>query len=515
MPWEGGRRLALAAKAVQEKARTSPARRRYDCRMSARKGEGGFEAMSQRYACFDGLFRFLREYEAVILAGVGFGLCRMSLNWATGIVQLYEVLPASGGGHLVTDAGKLVGMAAFVPLAYLRDRRRESVAVLVLPSCVLGAGVLMAYLFSAVWPSPGPLAAGCLLLGAGSAALALQWLELMGDMSPRSALLSVSWGYVANFALGAPLLGVSSPSALMAVLAVSPCSFVLLAACARMAGDRAAPRVPQPAGRALPPWPLAALLAVFAFAYGLGEGVTGMGHSTVVAKIGGIVPALLAIAGVVVLDRRFELRALYAVILPLMAAGIICTFASGSAPLLSQAMLSASIAACYILGYTLACMAAYQDGVSALLSCALVRALVLACSLGGRSCSGLAAGGAASLVVEVVVALMAVAFCAVLLRRDSYALLVEPVFERDGGRGEALSRLAEEAGLTKRETAVFQLMAQGKSAQEVAETLFISSGAARSHISRIYSKLGVHSHAEMEAEVARRCGMLLAERPHA
>jgi len=47
------------------------------------------------------------------------------------------------------------------------------------------------------------------------------------------------------------------------------------------------------------------------------------------------------------------------------------------------------------------------------------------------------------------------------------------------------------SGLSKRETEVLQLMAQGLSNQEIADTLFVSLNTVKTHISNIYTKLNV------------------------
>ncbi len=48
-------------------------------------------------------------------------------------------------------------------------------------------------------------------------------------------------------------------------------------------------------------------------------------------------------------------------------------------------------------------------------------------------------------------------------------------------------------GLTRREREVLQMMASGKSNQEIADTLFVSLGTVKVHVTRILAKLGVKS----------------------
>ncbi len=64
------------------------------------------------------------------------------------------------------------------------------------------------------------------------------------------------------------------------------------------------------------------------------------------------------------------------------------------------------------------------------------------------------------------------------------------------GAMDARLEVAELAGLSRRETAVYQLMVDGKSVAVIGEELFIAQGTVRAHMSRIYEKLGVHSREE-------------------
>lgn len=53
--------------------------------------------------------------------------------------------------------------------------------------------------------------------------------------------------------------------------------------------------------------------------------------------------------------------------------------------------------------------------------------------------------------------------------------------------------------LTERELQVFELAATGARKDEIGERLFISSATARTHLQRVYRKLGIHSQAELIA----------------
>ena len=73
-----------------------------------------------------------------------------------------------------------------------------------------------------------------------------------------------------------------------------------------------------------------------------------------------------------------------------------------------------------------------------------------------------------------------------------------------GAKGRAGPRAREL--LTRRETEVLRLLAEGLSNREIAEGLFISPKTAEHHLSRAYAKLGVSSRAEAAAYAARNLG---------
>jgi DNA-binding CsgD family transcriptional regulator len=73
-----------------------------------------------------------------------------------------------------------------------------------------------------------------------------------------------------------------------------------------------------------------------------------------------------------------------------------------------------------------------------------------------------------------------------------------------GAKGRAGPRAAEL--LTRRETEVLRLLAEGLTNREIAARLFISPKTAEHHVGRLYAKLGVGSRAEAAAYAARNLG---------
>lgn len=74
------------------------------------------------------------------------------------------------------------------------------------------------------------------------------------------------------------------------------------------------------------------------------------------------------------------------------------------------------------------------------------------------------------------------------------------VVERESGEQafeDRLLQLAEDAHLTEREREVFGLLARGRNARYIQETLVVSYSTVKTHVSHVYAKLGVHSQQEL------------------
>lgn len=83
----------------------------------------------------------------------------------------------------------------------------------------------------------------------------------------------------------------------------------------------------------------------------------------------------------------------------------------------------------------------------------------------------------------------------------SFFLFQSAWIDRPEGMPQAPSRTVEEVaaahGLTKRETEVAALLAEGRSIPYIQTALFISEGTAKSHAKKIYAKMGVHTKQEL------------------
>lgn len=110
-----------------------------------------------------------------------------------------------------------------------------------------------------------------------------------------------------------------------------------------------------------------------------------------------------------------------------------------------------------------------------------------------------------------------------ILRADDSRVMVEYRATRDYAAGEHLIAVREivvrsgvrnglwarraRMSLSPRELEVLQLVAEGRSAPEIGELLFVSAGTVKTHLKNIYGKLGVRDRASAVAEALRR-GMI-------
>lgn len=98
-------------------------------------------------------------------------------------------------------------------------------------------------------------------------------------------------------------------------------------------------------------------------------------------------------------------------------------------------------------------------------------------------------------------------FAAGLLKAMGHAeaqVRAEAMTERETpGRDEKWREIASRYGLTKRETDVFLLLAQGRDRSYIHAQLFISEATVRTHIEHIYAKLGIHSKQELISLVSQ------------
>ncbi len=69
---------------------------------------------------------------------------------------------------------------------------------------------------------------------------------------------------------------------------------------------------------------------------------------------------------------------------------------------------------------------------------------------------------------------------------------------------DVVRRLSDEGGLTPRESQVFEYLARGRNVEFISEEFVISKQTTKTHVSKIYKKLKVHSHQELLTLIEER-----------
>lgn len=80
---------------------------------------------------------------------------------------------------------------------------------------------------------------------------------------------------------------------------------------------------------------------------------------------------------------------------------------------------------------------------------------------------------------------------------DAVAQQANRVVDKAAKNTNTIAEIAIKAGLTPRETEVFELLAKGRNASYIMDALHITRNTAKAHTAHIYAKIGVHSHQEL------------------
>lgn len=455
------------------------------------------------------LFAFFQKNALIFYAGIGMGIYRCAHEWPlwfNATVTQVGVSPLFVGDFffLLVDVGKVVGLSVYLILCYRFDRYRRSGVLLVLPSALIVAGCMVPLaVVLGLDLGDAAVLSSLVLIGGGAGMLFGQWIEFCGSLPPVKVIQVFAISFAARFVLLPIITGVDELLSTIVIICLAGLSFIQVSFCfSKISIVEERPREGFGA-RGLSGYGMLFLFVfVFAFAYGVGGSATQLSHSTHETGVGNLVPSLVILVLAFRMGDRFDRTILYAIALPLMTVGLIGVEFLGISLSLSfsQVMVSAAYSTFDLLVYTMVCSNAYRSRTSAMLpgSCIRIIALVaadLAIVLMRLNMSW----NRGVLVTVTILATLAVGiavFAPLLGGRSDYSRF-QP--EGESSERKRLEGLAESAGLSARETTVFQLLVMGKSSTEISEELFISNGAVRAHSSRIYDKFGVHSRKDFDA----------------
>lgn len=435
------------------------------------------------------------------LALLGCGLARAWLWHMLDMVFTSPAFPSfsAAEGHFVFDAGEVVGFFLLAFLAYRASPYFRRPVVLA-ASLALMAGSAV---FTAFEPAnPGIAFEAVVMFGGGfgySFALLL-WLEAFGCLTARKVVMAWTGSYLFGFVAWAILFnGSSEVGAVASILVPFAMAFMLL----RSFSIQPPSELPQPmTTKPVFPLKLAIVLSAFAFAFGIGDMMTGEVFS-VPDKIGMGVPDLLILLGVVFFTGWFSYRHLITAASIMIAAATMMAFFVEDNTSLSVLLFNASAETYLVLSYTIGCNISHRLGVSSAYICGLLAGFYKVFLQVGKVLS--AALLTASPTVQIHHAIVGTAI--VLLTVAASIVLVQDrdIVERFNFKQLSIDpanatykSLSERYALTPKEASVFMLLAKGDDAAEIAEKMFLAPSTVRVHISGIYKKLGIHSKRELK-----------------
>ena len=279
------------------------------------------------------------------------------------------------------------------------------------------------------------------------------------------------------------------------------------------------------------PWRLVLVLAFFAFAVGINRV-----HSTVRIDVisAGVAGVLLVLCTFVSLIRVNAFQ-LYKALIPVMLACLLIGILSGASTLAAQIAINVSYAFAQMLLILLLCDKAYRFRVPIVLLYGIGRACLsvaaVAGTLSGQLCA-LWLGDGSFWGTELIYGVVLLGSFAAIASwitgsdyRTAFAVPQTAQPENDDAEIESVllrqtndtapidvrtrllqslieercETLAVEYRLSKREAEILVLLGWGKSAKRIEEILVLSANTVKTHVRHIYSKLGIHSRAELDA----------------
>ena len=423
--------------------------------------------------------------------------------------------------HLVWTASLLVTVLVFllVLVGVLNSFVRRAHAV-VLSSLLMAAGSLMLAVSSS--PDSGIVFAifGVIGIGTGSALAFLCWGLHLASLAPRRVLFDMSlYALLTALIFGFFVLLPPMAARLSAVLIPLVEGALLHIANRGVARDSA----PINAAHDNPPKrqerQLVGLAVLVGLVYGVMRGTTlSFGTSTVematAATVVGVgVAGVLLLVTAVFYRRESELYLVCEVSFPLLAAGfLILPQHVGDGLPLSTAVFAVGHTYFYFLLWVFCVDCSRFSGRNSLRVFAAGLAAFLGSSLVGSLASdifslmGFDGSGFIGILSLIVVYLFVLVFALLFSRmRTERSRDLQAIGERRRGDFERCTRfIAEESGLTAREAEVFLLLAQGEDRAAIGERLAISNDTVKTHLRRIYSKLGIHSKQEAQSLVERK-----------
>ena len=342
-----------------------------------------------------------------------------------------------------------------------------------------------------------------LMGGVGVGLMILLWSELYGSLSPVRIALYYALSQLAGAVVIWTFKGFALPWLAVYTCLLPVVSLAMLRAAWRWLPQERRPRVGTGA-RFTFPWKPAALVSVYAFAFGLQEATTYATNGPH-SGLGMVATAFAVIVGITLLSRWVDFGTIYSLWLPvLMMASLLVSLVGATGAGGKGFFMGVSYAAAELFIMTMVGSLVYRYGASALWLFGIERGVRMLAMMAGRNVEGMAHGW--PVVVLVLVAALVVTALIVSEGRLTSNWGLELSTEVDGRSskaaeqarlGHACAKLAGERGLTQREGEVLLLLAQRKTAGDIERELCVAYGTAKAHIRHVYRKLDIHSRDEL------------------
>lgn len=369
-------------------------------------------------------------------------------------------------------------------------------------TCVVGAiGVFGVQ--GLMGPVPlGVFTIGSVLTSAGSGTLLLFWYELLARLSIDYAMLYYAGsGLVASLARYA-LLGIDSSAMVALTLALPIASGLCL-----LNGARQLDNLPYARGEVIEatwsfPWKPVLLLATFCFASKFTLNLVEESHKSF-NVLGGVLCYGLLLLLILGRFKRFSIDLICYLALPLTLSGMLC--ALNNRDLAVASIVLTYTATDFISAFVVALLfdLSYRRGVNALWVFGITQACRGVGSLAANiATTGFAAQLAVHETMQIMISVLIVTVVVVFMiftqgqgRSVTYDMHSpttdeQPLDAEGPSLVEQCSRAARLYDLTRREEEVLRMRLEGATLREVEERLCISHNTVKSHVRRLYAKLG-------------------------
>lgn len=445
----------------------------------------------------------LNDFTDLIQVSIGYMLALFPFNWALsiGLQQCTTIAPLNA--NFIIDIGELLGfgLAALFALAGLASKvHKLPIIPIAFLSMAIGSLILG---FNYTFPTTAGSWLGDILVGCGYALSLSLWLTLSAKLPPKKMLIVLSVGYLFNL-VSFPIITDVSPEvcSLYAFAASLISALLFINNSETLSAFSLKPSEKTPSLPHFPPARLLAFCIIIPLAYGFCTNYLSVGVSTLALKIGFALPAVIIALGLIISYQTFSLSSVYWIACPFMTIGLLSTFFLNTNPMLSKALVTTALSGAYFVAYIVVRVQSQEQKRSPLFSFAVLTAVIVISTLAGKTLESFFSGSPMEGYVIAGLILAVVLSYGLLIARGTsrHAADVREALSEEAVKNRQLQQ-AHDCGLSERETTVYELLLEDQTVTEIANTLFIAPSTVRAHISRIYSKFGVHTRQELQRKM--------------